>query len=361
MKKVSYQSWQVRKLLAWFMVILVIGGSYLCWTTYVLNQDKQAEEKYWEKALLDSPEDGEYIEEISESATPVHIGTYIECLKEVNMKSSYFRITGKVWFRWKGDKSLDMANNFHVYNGTLNNVSIVRDEVIEGMNYQLCEFDVTVFKNYWTKRFPLESHQLRFYIEPSYNIDKVKFVSDKESCDVNPSLSAAGYELVRFANGVHTNEYVTTYGEPGVEKASITSEFLTQIEINRDSFGTYVKCFIALVGTTLWVFITMFLCTYHRVDPLGMIPAALFGTVSNIMVGANLLPDALETGLLEYVNIWGILSILAGALVVININRIRSKHNDNKFAALYGRIITFEVIFIVLLGHILMPLAAYIR
>lgn len=104
---------------------------------------------------------------------------------------------------------------------------------------------------------------------------------------------------------------------------------------------------------------TMFLCTYHRVDPLSMIPAALFGTVSNIMVGANLLPDALEIGLLEYVNAWGIFTIIAGALTIININRIRNKHGDKRFAALFGRVMSFTLMFIVILGHILMPLSAY--
>lgn len=65
---------------------------------------------------------------------------------------------------------------------------------------------------------------------------------------------------------------------------------MTQLEINRSGLGLYAKCFIALFGTSLWVFITMFLCTYHRADPLSMIPAALFGTVSNIMVGTILSP-----------------------------------------------------------------------
>ena len=153
--------------------------------------------------------------------------------------------------------------------------------------------------------------------------------------------------------------YIFIKGERKNSDDEITSEFMTQFEINRSGLGLYAKCFIALFGTSLWVFITMFLCTYHRVDPLSMIPAALFGTVSNIMVGANLLPDALEIGLLEYVNAWGIFTIIAGALTIININRIRNKHGDNQFAALFGRVMSFTLMFIVILGHILMPLSAY--
>ncbi|NCB92424.1 MAG: hypothetical protein EOM40_07605 [Clostridia bacterium] len=90
-----------------------------------------------------------------------------------------------------------------------------------------------------------------------------------------------------------------------------------------------------------------------------MIPAALFGTVSNIMIGANLLPDALDIGLLEYVNFWGILTILMGALIVININRIRTSRKDFVFATLYGRIMFFTMVFFVVTGHVLLPIAAY--
>ncbi|MGF6990602.1 hypothetical protein M2150_001870 [Lachnospiraceae bacterium PM6-15] len=360
MQKKVYKKWQIKKLVTWFLGIILCGGLFLQYATWTLYQDKVAEEKYWEKALLESPEDEEKVAALSQSATKVTVGTCVESLKEVNMKSSYYRVAFKVWFKWRGDKSLDLANNFHVYNGSMNKKEIITDETIDGVHYQLCSVDVNVFKNFWTKRFPLESHQLRFYIEPSYTIDEVVFEGDLDNCEINSSVSIAGYKLKRFANGVHTNEYESTYGMPDQEGGSYTSEFMTQMELNRSGFGLYLKCFIALFGTSLWVFIMVILCTYHRIDPLSMIPAALFGTVSNIMIGANLLPDALEIGLLEYVNAWGILTILCGALIIININRIRTKYNDNKFAALYGRILSMLLIFIVILGHIVMPIAAYL-
>lgn len=360
MKKIVYKRWQVRKLITWFLGILIIGGSFLLCTTYSLYMDKSAENDYWMSNMNDTPPHPDKVATLSKDATKVSVGTYVVSLKEINMKSSYFRLVTRVWFKWNGDKDLDLVNNFHVYNGTINSMQIEK-EISEGdMHYQLCKIDVSVFKNYWTKRFPLESHQLRFYIEPTYTIKDVVFEGDYENCDINPSFSAAGYELTRASNAVHTNEYTTSYGLPHEEEGAITSEFMTQMELNRSGIGLYIKCFIALFGTSLWVFMMLVLCTYHRVDPLSMIPAALFGTVSNIMIGANLLPDALDVGLLEYANAWGILTILAGALIIININRIRTKYNDNKFATLYGRVITLLLVIIVVLGHVLMPIAAYL-
>ncbi|MEG2703237.1 MAG: hypothetical protein RSA65_11505, partial [Clostridia bacterium] len=122
----------------------------------------------------------------------------------------------------------------------------------------------------------------------------------------------------------------------------------------------YMKCFIALFGTSLWIFITLFICTNHHVDPLDMIPEALFGSVGNIMIGASLLPDALSMGLLEYVNIWGIMTVIAGAMYIISVNRIRNKYQDQDYAYFFGRAMFVLLLFFVVAGHILMPLCAYL-
>ena len=171
-------------------------------------------------------------------------------------------------------------------------------------------------------------------------------------------MSISGFEYKRSAVSTYTMEYESTLGKPRTS-IPIVQELCVSMEINRSGFGLYVKCFIALLGTITWVFITLFLCTYHRVDPLTMIPAALFGTVTNIMVGANLLPDALQVGLLEYVTIGGILVILSCALSVVNINRIRNKHQNQEFAYLFGRTMFFLLLFLTVLGAVLYPLCSY--
>lgn len=91
-----------------------------------------------------------------------------------------------------------------------------------------------------------------------------------------------------------------------------------------------------------------------------MIPGALFGAVSNIMVGAALLPDALEMGLLEYVNLYGVLTILGVTIAIININRVRKRSQEDKdYAHLYGQMLFFTILVLGIGGQILLPLAAY--
>lgn len=354
----KWETWQ-KKRLGLCLLILIMGGViYLAYAAHDLYSDKMGEESYWNYYLEENREQDAKMDEIAKDAVPVTCGVYVENLKEISIKNSNYRVVAKIWFKWDADEDLDMIHNFEVYNGTMNKLEVLDDKVYDGIRYQCARMDVTVFKNYWTKRFPLESHQLRFYVEPLYRLQKVKLVADKDH-GVNPSVGIAGYDFKRYSTGIFNQQYDSSYGDDTITGDLITSEYMFQMEFNRNGFGLYVKCFIALLGTSLWVFITMFLCTYHKVDPLSMIPAALFGTVSNIMVGANLLPDALEIGLLEYVNVWGIFTILSGAVVIININRIRNKYQDFDFATKFGRIMFGALLTLVAAGHIIMPVCAF--
>lgn len=352
------EDWQKKKLIFWFCLILFVGILYLVGTNVSLYQDKVEEERYWQEGLLDNEEVFHEAQQYSKNATIVTAGTYVENLKEVNIKASNYRVTFLCWFNWEGDPELDMMNNFRVYNGIINKMEVLEDYHEGTTNYQQVRVDATVQKNYWIVRFPLESYQLRFYIEPNYSVERVLIEPDVEHSTVNPSLSISGFDLMRNAVSRYTVKYDTNLGNPEIG-VPYAQELCTSMEINRNGFGLFIKCFIALTGTITWVFITLYLCAYHRVDPLGMIPAALFGTVTNIMVGANLLPDALQIGLLEYVTVGGIMVILACAMSVVNINRIRNKFQNTEFAFLFGKTMFFTILTLTLAGTILYPVCSY--
>lgn len=352
------EDWQKKKLCFWFLLFFLTGIVYLTVTNYTLFADKTAEEAYWQAGLADDPVLAERARELGGEATLVTSGVYVENLKEINIKANNFRVVFLCWFRWEGNSELNMADNFRIYNGVINKKEMLEDYHQGNVHYQQLRIDATVQKNYWIVRFPLESYQLRFYLEPNDSVERVLIQADTANSTVNPYMSISGFEYKRSAVSTYTMEYESTLGNPRTS-VPLAQELCVSLEINRSGFGLYLKCFIALLGTITWVFITLFLCAYHRVDPLTMIPAALFGTVTNIMVGANLLPDALQVGLLEYVTIFGIMIIISCALSVVNINRIRNKHQNQEFAYLYGRTMFFLLLFLTVLGAVLYPLCSY--
>lgn len=348
------------RLLVTFFIYVVAGLFILTSFSFTLIDERMRAKNDWDSYLTDKPEQAALAQTLSAGATRINVGTYVENLREINMKSSYYRVEFMVWFNWEGDADIDPANNFRVYKGIVNKKTLIKESRVNGRNYQLVSMDVTVSKNFNTIRFPLESHQMRLYVESTYPIQEVVYVPDCETSGINPNLTISGFEFLRHDIGGVTFLYDSTHGDPNVQEHMMTSEILTMFEINRSNLGLYFKCFISLVGTITWALITLFLSSQHHVDPLGMIPGALFGTVANIMVGANLLPDALDAGLLEFVNIWGIFLILAVSVVIINVNRIRSKYGDNDFAHFYGTIMFYTIVVFTVTGNIVLPLSAYI-
>ena len=121
-------------------------------------------------------------------------------------------------------------------------------------------------------------------------MDQVVLTPDKEDSAINDGLSIAGYDITKNNISQDIIKYKNNQGNPEANTSITTTEVLTTMEIQRDGWGLYLKCFIALFATTIWILISLFICSYHRVNPISMIPGVLLGAVSNVLVGANLLP-----------------------------------------------------------------------
>ncbi len=352
---------QQKQLLVWMCSVIAAACVFIGSVSVYLISDKINEQKNWDYYLTESNTYTAEETALSANAAQILTGVYVERLDSVDIKNSKYTVTFKCWFNWNGNNELDMQNSFEIYEGTIKNI-LKKDEHREnGNNYQLFEVTADISKEFSTRRFPLGSYQLRIYLKPLDNIEHIVFIPDKKSSGVNSKLNAAGFELVRYDNApfvYHCSaDSYGTYYKSGETEAY--SEFLTVLELNRSSVGLYLKCVIALIGTGIWALITLFLCACHRVDSLGMMPAILIGTVTNLMIGANLVPDALHTGLLEFINIWGIYTVLVSTVLVITINRIRSKQKDEEFAEFFGKIMFYTVLITTMAGHVILPLSAY--
>ena len=358
------QQKQIQKITIIFFIFAAIILGYFILS---LVDNQHSDEKYWNHAFQSTEYASEDLQEVSKNATVVTAGTYIENIYSINMANGTYGVDFVVWFRWDGNKIPDMINNFRIYKGDIHKIKIIKDYVEGDSHYQIARVVATVSKTYWTKCFPLESHQLFFYIEPNYTAKNVVLVADKEESTVNRNISISGFQLEKFDVGVFPFEYTNTRSDIRLSgNKNIVTELVTGVQIHRDGWGLYMKCFIAMYGCLIWALLVLYINIYHRVDPLGMIPGALFGCVANVMVGANLLPDALQMGLLEYVNIWGILIILMAAVVIINVNAIRREDTKkgitySYFAAIYGRIMLYVVTFFAFFGNIILPLIVYLN
>ena len=360
------EGWQKARLIWSFVLVGGLACIYLIITCFMLASDKAAENEYWNYYLHEEdPEMVAAVDQFSKDATVVTCAIYLDQITSVNIKNSQFSVSMQVGYRWTGDADFDFsdADTVHFYKGTINKVSL-RESYDEGdTHYQRVAYDVTINKTFWTPRFPLDSHQMRVYLEPSVNVNRMVLVPDEQACGYNSSSSITGYDMTRFA----VTQNIITYDQKllnpvydDYKNPIYKTEILTMFEINRAGFGLYIKCCVALYGTLAWILLCLYIATFRRVDALGMVGAAFFGAVSNVMVGSNLLPDALQLGLVEFINFFGVAIIVAGAAVVIAINTIRKERENDAFAQFYGRCMLWLFIGIVVIGNIVLPISAYL-
>lgn len=358
------ERWQKVRLFGSIIAVVVVFGVYLCCTCSSLAQQTADDEAQWDYYLTENDDMAE--EAFADSADATHVKTaiYLEQLRSVDIKNSQFEVIIEVAYRWNGNDTLDCsdADAVHFYKGQIKTQRVIDDYHQDGTNYQLVRYDVVINKQYSTPRFPLESHQLRIYLEPSLTTKNVILEPDADSSYANPRSGITGFDLTRFGVTQTIIKYDHAMLDPLFDGAAddtiYKTEVMTAIEINRADIALYFKCFIALYGTTAWILLCLYICTFRRVDPLGMIGAAFFGAVSNIMVGANLVSDSLSFGLLEYGNLFGIALIIAGTATVISINTIRNEWHGRAFACFYGRIMMAIFTVIAVVGNIALPLCA---
>lgn len=369
MKWKDMETWQKRKIILWFSFFIVIGLLYISFVVHSMQKDRIRANEVWNNILTHDEEAVVEATKYDATATVVTVGTYVENIKEISMKTNSFQATFIVWYRWSNNDDLDFSKRTGVYNANTNSIQVLRDHHEDGVHYQQLRLNVTCLQNFHTKRFPLDSHNLKFDLQSLYPIDEVVYVPDTANSGINPNLNITGYKLTKHAIGYDVFKFPNSQNNPRLEDGLYTSIISTCLQITRSTWGLYLRCFVALLGALTWVMMSVYICANHKVNPLGTLASALFGSIGNIMIGANLLPDVLSLGLVEFVNFFGTMIIIGGALCIIQMNQIREsyeKHLDDsikaskRFAKSFGIVMFITLLTLCILGNVIIPVTTYI-
>ena len=106
-----------------------------------------------------------------EDFTPVHIGIYLDGIESFSIKDSFWSPTFYIWFRWKGNSSIDPGQNFRLVDGKIEKKELQdRFSSSDGTHYELYKVVARVTKFFNTTRVPLDDHML--------NISSVRLKSE---------------------------------------------------------------------------------------------------------------------------------------------------------------------------------------
>ena len=325
------------------LILIVPIGLYVLTGSIHMYRTKIAALEKYDSRLEISAEQLEGLI-IQESAQQVSVGVYMESISDVSVAANTWKAKFLLWFRWEGDTwTPDQypGSTYIIGNGTQNSRELITEYHENGVHYQQYRVVATLEKHFDTTLYPLESHQLKLYIEDDRDMSDVVYIPDKENSALSPYLIIPGFDIISYDSGLYLNEYGNTLSDPRLEargfEGKTTFEFVFATLVNRAGYGLFMKAFLSLLAILLWVCISLYNCAYNQNDAMGAINTGIFGIVSSMIVGMNLLSDARGAGLIEHINFFSLAMILIITVYVIRINRFRAQKVHENFVSCYAK------------------------
>ena len=326
------------------MLILVIPVSlYAIIGALHMHENKMSSiEKYDDRIEVTQEQLDELV--FLSTAHEVKVGMYMESITDVEVATNSWKAKFLLWFRWEGDEwepAQYPGETFIIGNGSCDSKILMEEYHENGIHYQQYRITATMEKYFDTTRYPLDSHQLKLFIEDDRDISEVYYAADEENSTISPYMTIAGFNIINHDVGLYLNEYSGNMGHPVLEEKGFegkkTLEYVFVTRINRAGYGLFLKAFLSLLAILLWVCISLYNCAYNQIDAMGAINTGIFGVVSSMIVGMNLLSDARGSGLIEYINFFSLAMILIITVYIIRINRFRAKKVREEFVTSYAK------------------------
>ena len=204
---------------------------------------------------------------------------------------------------------------------------MVNEEDNKTYCYQKVIFEGTFDKAFDSVRYPLDSAQFKMYVKPTMDAQYLRYIPDKRVTEDKEYISGFspyfavtnGYRLLKETDEIknfnlRVNYYKDVNNDPSI---SYDSTYRTQLEIvvraNRQGISLFLKAFINLFSVVIWILIAFYNQSYNGEDSIGMLGTGLFGVISSMLVGLNMISDAGIFSIITMINIFtlGVIMIMA--------------------------------------------------
>jgi hypothetical protein len=294
--------------------------------------------------------------------TPVNIGIYLDGIENVSIKDSYWTATFYVWFRWKGDKTLDPGKTFQIVDAKIEKKELMDNYVgADGTRYQNYKVMAKMTKFFNTTRVPLDDHMLNIYIEDaSSDVSRLRYVADSAT-NISSRVKVPGYSITGISSVVKPHTYKTTYGDPRSAEGKRTtySEYTFAVSIKRATMGVYLKLFIGLFAGVILTLGSFFIRPSDTGPRFGLPSAAYFGAVANTYMVSSLMPSTGQFGLADLVTGIGLFTISLCVVATLTSGYYFLRKEEKEFSRHLDRA-SWVVIFLGYVAvNILLPVVAF--
>lgn len=228
----------------------------------------------------------------SDSPTQVLVGTYVQNIVDLNLRTNNVSVDFYLWFRWKGDK-VAPHETFEIVNGKINSRNVLETRLKPEENFSQVRVNATLYVNWNLHKFSLDRQVIPITVEDSaLDATRLIYIPDTPNISVRQSIEIPGYQIVGQRSLAAENSYLTNFGDPTLpsHNRSVYSQYIQQIEIHRPDYGYFFKLFGSMILATLLAPFG-FALKAEKVDSrIGIGVGAIFGVSGNNFAISGQLP-----------------------------------------------------------------------
>jgi hypothetical protein len=293
---------------------------------------------------------------------PVSVGLYLDDVDAMSIRDSSWSATFYVWFRWKGDKTLDPAKAFQLVEARVDKREVVEQYFgDDGTNYQRVRVTARMFKVFNTTRVPLDDHLLTIAIEDgARDGTRLRYVVDDGSA-ASSRVKITGYKVLQSSSVVKNHTYRSNYGDPRMDRGTrkTFTQFVFGLGVKRASMGLYFKLLIGLFAG-----ISLTLCSFYirpsDTSPRFSLPtASYFGAVANTYLVSSTLPSSGQFGLIDYVTGLGLFTIFVCVAASLFSGYQWILKKDEPFSRAIDQATRRTMVVLYLFANVVLPFSAF--
>ena len=218
----------------------------------------------------------------------VKVGTYIQDLSNVDLKSGTFRADFYLWFVWQGEG--DPSQTYEFTNAIRGELSAVPtgvdeegkpkpDELEDGRKIQIFHVQGRFTEAFDVEEYPLDDQDLVISIEDAYSDNSSLVYEIDPGTAQRPDLTIIGWTPQRMRNTVSPHKYVTTFGYPG-EESSVFSRATFSVPVKRPGAARIIQVVFPLAVIIMVALMSLIIDPPSLEATLFLAPPALIAAVA---------------------------------------------------------------------------------
>jgi hypothetical protein len=246
----------------------------------------------------------------------VKVGAYVISVHDINFHDKEYTIRFWLWFL-HGNDDFDFSKQLDIPNAKSIEFEEPIIDSLDGKAWVIMKMKCVMKQNWNVRDFPFDNQTLRVQIENTlFDKHSLLFVPDTIGTKFDDEEAIDGWIFSRFNVVNAENAYATGFGDVRPQKqSSVFSQFVIEMDIDRDAWGLFMKIFIGMYISFL-IAIIAFTPHPSELEPrFGLPVGGLFAAVGNKYIIDSLMPESSSFTLVDTLHALTFFGILATLIV----------------------------------------------